>query len=145
MSNTDTDVHTRWMIRRDMPEVMEIEKNAGQWSKEDFLSVFWSRNTIGKVAVRGDDVVGFSVHKFSKRAMTVLKLEGEVDALLVEMMGELRMGCRTRTRIVINVNESHLQRQKFLREYGFRAEEVLRGYCDDGRDAYRMVYRLEDQ
>lgn len=41
----------RWLIRRDMPEVMEIEKRSYEfpWTEEEFLTCLRQRNCIGTV------------------------------------------------------------------------------------------------
>ena len=45
-------VHIRWMIRRDMPEVLDIENQAFEfpWTEEDFIRCLRQRNCIGMVA-----------------------------------------------------------------------------------------------
>ena len=45
-------VHIRWMIRRDMPEVLQIEQESFEfpWTEEDFLRCLRQRNCIGMVA-----------------------------------------------------------------------------------------------
>src|SRR5687768_6635477 len=54
-------VHIRWMIRRDMPEVLSIETQCFEfpWTEEDFLRCLRQRNCIGMVAEQGEKVVGF--------------------------------------------------------------------------------------
>ena len=60
-SKTDfeANVHIRWMIRRDMSEVLEIEKSSFEfpWSEEDFIRCLRQRNCIGMVAEFDDRVV----------------------------------------------------------------------------------------
>ncbi|MEK6238743.1 MAG: ribosomal-protein-alanine N-acetyltransferase RimI, partial [Planctomycetales bacterium] len=53
-------VHIRWMIRRDMPEVLAIENSSFEfpWSEEDFLRSLQQRNCIGMVAEWEDSIVG---------------------------------------------------------------------------------------
>ena len=48
------DVQIRWMIRRDMPEVLDIERLSFEfaWTEEDFLCCLRQRNCIGMVAER---------------------------------------------------------------------------------------------
>jgi ribosomal-protein-alanine N-acetyltransferase len=43
------EVQIRWMIRRDMPEVLEIERQSFEfsWTEEDFLCCLRQRNCIG--------------------------------------------------------------------------------------------------
>ena len=45
-------VHIRWMIRRDMPEVLQTEQESFEhsWTEEDFLRCLRQRNCIGMVA-----------------------------------------------------------------------------------------------
>ena len=53
------DLHMRWMIRRDMPDVLKIE-NANfefAWSEDDFIRCLRQRNCIGMVAERDDEIV----------------------------------------------------------------------------------------
>ena len=48
-SAAQTRVHIRWMIRRDMPEVLAIEHASFEypWCEEEFLRVLRQRNCIG--------------------------------------------------------------------------------------------------
>ncbi len=45
-------VQIRWMIRRDMAEVLRIERESFEyhWTEEDFLCCLRQRNCIGMVA-----------------------------------------------------------------------------------------------
>ena len=47
-----TALHIRWMIRRDMPDVMGIEVASFEyaWTEDDFLRCLRQRNCIGMVA-----------------------------------------------------------------------------------------------
>ena len=59
-SPAQTRVHIRWMIRRDMPEVLAIEHASFEypWCEEEFLRVLRQRNCIGMVAEHGERIVG---------------------------------------------------------------------------------------
>ena len=62
MATTEADrlrIQLRWMIRRDMPEVLAIEQEAFEfpWSDEDFTRCLRQRNCIGMVAEVGDSVI----------------------------------------------------------------------------------------
>ena len=43
----DLRVHIRWMIRRDMPEILDIENQSFEfsWSEEDFIRCLRQRNS----------------------------------------------------------------------------------------------------
>jgi [ribosomal protein S18]-alanine N-acetyltransferase len=55
----------RWMIQRDLPRVLRIERQAPvyQWTQQDFLAVFQSGDTAGWVAEGGEEIVGFLIYK----------------------------------------------------------------------------------
>ena len=70
----DTRVHIRWMIRRDMPDVLRIEHGSDDhpWSEEDFLRCLRQRNCIGMVAEQGERVVGFMIYELHKAKLHIL-------------------------------------------------------------------------
>src|SRR5215510_10144334 len=67
-------VHIRWMIRRDMPEVLAIEKHCFEfpWQDEDFIRCLRQRNCIGMVAEAGERVVGFMIYELHKSRLHIL-------------------------------------------------------------------------
>ncbi len=64
--------HVRWMIRRDMADVLEMESlcYAVPWTEEDFIRCLRQRNCIGMVAEVGEKVVGFMVYELHKTGCT---------------------------------------------------------------------------
>ena len=71
---TQLRVHIRWMIRRDMPEVIQIEKGSFEfpWCEDDFIRCLRQRNCIGMVAEQGERVVGFMIYELHKTRLHVL-------------------------------------------------------------------------
>ena len=67
-------IHVRWMIRRDMPEVLRIEQEAFEfpWSDEDFTRCLRQRNCIGMVAEMADSVVAFMIYELHRAKLHVL-------------------------------------------------------------------------
>ena len=67
-------LHIRWMIRRDMPDVMGIELASFEfsWTEDDFLRCLRQRNCIGMVAERGDTIVGFMIYELHRTRLHVL-------------------------------------------------------------------------
>jgi len=55
----------RWLIRRDMPEVLEIERANFEytWTEEDFLCCLRQRNCIGMVAEIAHNIEGFMIYE----------------------------------------------------------------------------------
>ena len=73
-SPAQTRVHIRWMIRRDMPEVLAIEHASFEypWCEEEFLRVLRQRNCIGMVAEYGERIVGFMIYELHRNKIHVL-------------------------------------------------------------------------
>ena len=67
-------VHIRWMIRRDMPEVLDIERESFEfpWFEEDFIRCLRQRNCIGMVAEHAEHVVGFMIYELHKTRLHIL-------------------------------------------------------------------------
>jgi ribosomal-protein-alanine N-acetyltransferase len=146
-------VHIRWMIRRDMPEVLAIEHTSSEfpWCEEEFLRVLRQRNCIGMVAEYGERVVGFMIYELHKNKLHVLdfavhpdfRRQGVGRQMVAKLVGKL--SSHRRTRIALSVRETNLGAQLFYRIQGFRAQEVVREYYQDtGEDAYSMVYMLDE-
>ena len=101
-------VHVRWMIRRDMQEVLSIEEEAFEfpWAEEDFVRCLRQRNCIGMVAEVADSVVGFMIYELHRARLHVLNFAIArshrrlgVGALLVDKLsGKLTPERRSRKR-----------------------------------------------
>ena len=146
-------VHIRWMIRRDMPEVLAIEHASFEypWCEEEFLRVLRQRNCIGLVAEYGERVVGFMIYELHKNRLHVLdfathpefRRHGIGHQMVAKLVGKL--SSHRRTRIALSVRETNLPAQLFFRIQGFRAMEVVREhYQDTGEDAYVMQDLLDE-
>ncbi len=64
----------RWMIRRDMPEVLLIEQESFErlWTEDDFIRCLRQRNCIGMVAEYEERVVGFMIYELLKNRIRIL-------------------------------------------------------------------------
>ena len=152
-SPAQTRVHIRWMIRRDMPEVLAIEHASFEypWCEEEFLRVLRQRNCIGMVAEHGERIVGFMIYELHRNKIHVLdfathpeyRRRGVGRQMLLKLVGKL--SAQRRNRIALYVRETNLAAQLFYRVNGFRAAEVVREhYMDTGEDAYMMFYHLDE-
>jgi len=146
----DLRVHIRWMIRRDMNEVLDIENESFEfpWSEEDFIRCLRQRNCIGMVADCDDEVAGFMIYELHKSRLHVLNFavgaEFRRRGVAGQMIAKLqsKLSCQRRNRILLEVRETNLAAQLFFRQVGFRAVSVLRDFYDDTtEDAYLMQYR----
>ena len=150
----DINVHIRWMIRRDMAEVLDIEQASFEfpWLEEDFLRCLRQRNCIGMVAEFDERVVGFMVYELHKDQLHVLNFSVRPDVrrrgvgqqMVNKLVGKLSR--RGRNRIGLEIRETNLAAQMFFKNLDFRAISVLRDYYDDTvEDAYVMQYRFEEE
>jgi len=146
-------VHIRWMIRRDMSEVLAIENDSFEfpWSEEDFIRCLRQRNCIGMVAELEDQVVGFMIYELHKNRLHVLNFSVKsefrrrrVGSQMIEKLAS-KLSQQRRNRIMLEVRETNLFAQLFFRQSGFRAISVLRDYYDDStEDAYVMQFRYQE-
>ena len=143
-------VHIRWMIHRDMPEVLDIELESFEfpWFEEDFICCLRQRNCIGMVAEHGEQVVGFMIYELHKTRLQILNFavadslrhRGIGRQMAHELISKLSSG--RHTRIALEVRETNLPAQMFFKSLGFRATSVLRSYYEDPpEDAYAFVFR----
>ena len=146
-------VHIRWMIRRDMPEVLQTEQESFEfaWTEEDFLRCLRQRNCIGMVAEQGEKVVGFMIYELHKAKLHILNFAVHPSwrrlGVGAQMVAKLisKLSSHRRTRITLEVRETNLVAQLFFQKQGFKAVRVLRAYYEDsGEDAFLMQYKFAD-
>ncbi len=145
-------IHVRWMIRRDMTEVIGIEQEAFEfpWSEEDFTRCLRQRNCIGMVAELADSVVAFMIYELHRSRLHMLNFAvmrshrrlGVGTQMMEKLVAKLTPD--RRGRVALEVRETNLPAQLFFRSLGFRATSVLKDfYRDSTEDAYLMQYCLE--
>ncbi len=146
-------VQLRWMIRRDMPEVLGIEQEAFEfpWSDEDFTRCLRQRNCIGMVAEAGDSIVAFMIYELHRTRLHVINFAVRRShrrlGVGTQMMEKLstKLSTERRDRILLEVRERNLPAQLFFRSLGYRAISVLKDFYEDTtEDAYLMQYLAAD-
>lgn len=152
-SDEQIGVHIRWMIRRDMPEVLAIEQDSYEfpWSEEDFIRLLRQRNCIGMVAEHQEQVIGFMVYELHKSRIHLLNFCVHPEFLRksvgTQMVRKLiaKLSTQRRNRITLEVRETNLPAQLFFRDKGFRAVTVLRDFYDDTiEDGILMQFRYAE-
>ena len=147
-------LHIRWMIRRDMAEVLmaEVASFEYAWTEDDFLRCLRQRNCIGMVAEINDRIVGFMIYELHKGKLHVLNFAvapghrrtGIGRQMVKKLIGKL--ATHRRSKITLAVRERNLSAQLFFRIQDFKAVRVLRDYYEDSReDAFLMEYVVEDE
>lgn len=160
MCDTEQRVHIRWMIRRDMAEVLAIENLCFEypWSEKHFIEdVLRRRDVIGMVAEHGHgesmQVSGFVVYALAKKYLEVLNFavhpELQRRGVGRQMIDKLKskLSPQRRTRLVCDVSEWNTAAQLFFKAMGFRCVSVLWNYydLDEETDAYHFRFIVPEE
>ncbi len=149
-----TDVHIRFMIRRDMDRVLEIDNASHEpgWTEKDFMAALRQRNYVGRVAeYNGNDerlhgkVAGLIVYELEKKKIHVINIAVAPDfrrqGVASQIIDNLKRSIGgTRSQIYANVLDTNFAAQKFYQKQGFSATGVDRNFFDGDRDAYLMSF-----
>jgi len=141
----------RWLIRRDMDEVLAIERASFEfpWTEDEFLACLRQRNCIGTVAELDHEIVGFMIYELHQSMLKILNFsvaphmrrQGVGRQMVQRLIDKLSQ--QRRREIVLEVRETNLEAQLFFKDCDFRALQVLRNHYDDTcEDAYYMRYCL---
>ncbi len=139
----------RWLVRRDLPEILQIEGRSFQfaWMEEDFLCCLRQRNCIGMVANYDGKIVGFMIYEMHGAKFHILNFAVHPDwrrqCVGSQMVAKLvsKLSGHRRSRITLELRETNLIAQLFFSRQEFRAVNVLRNYYEDsGEDAFLMEY-----
>lgn len=155
-------VHIRWLIRRDMPEVLAIEDACflwDGWRERDWLSKLRQRNCIAVVAevghTHGCNVVGYLAYELhqsrcrQRRHFEMINLAVHPDhqrrgigtALVRHLIGKCENGKSAYHAVSLRVSELNLGAQLFFAGLGFRGLGVEHGYwATSDEDAYVLQF-----
>jgi len=149
-----TEAFIRWMIRRDMPEVLAIENQTFDfpWSEDDFARYLAQRNVIGMVVEGvGESLLGYMVYELHKTRLHLLSIAvakynrrvGVGRSMIDKLMGKLIPS--RRERITTEVSESNLDAQLFFKAMGFKCVNIVpEFYQDTGEAAYVFSRRIDE-
>jgi ribosomal-protein-alanine N-acetyltransferase len=142
-----SNLHIRWMIRRDLPEVMRTERASFEyaWTEDDFIRCLRQRNCIGMVAEHEETITGFMIYELHRTQLHLLNFavrpefrRNGIGGLMLSKLTD-KMITHRREKITLAVRERNLVAQMFFRSNGFQATRLLRNYYQDsGEDAYQM-------
>lgn len=144
-------IHIRWMINRDMREVLAIEEASFEfaWDDDSFIRCLRQCNCIGMVAETGERVVGYMVYELHKSRLHILNFavhagfrrHGVGAAMIRKLASKLSASVGRRNRIMLEVRETNLDAQLFFKAMGFRAISLLRDFYEDtDEDAILFQY-----
>jgi len=159
---TGADMQIRWLIRRDMNEILQIEKSSFQfpWTEKEFLLALRQRNVIALVAESSAEkfadkftkrqssvIYGFMIYElhpghFSIRSLAVapeVRRTG-IGTALIQRLKETLSKQRRRS-INTLVRESNLPAQLFMQSQEFKAVEFIHGhYCHTEEGAIQFEF-----
>lgn len=126
-------IHVRWLIRRDLDEVLAIDELSHPiaWDEEDdFKNNIRRRNCIGMVVECNNVVVGFMVYDLHKNRLNILRFavdpekrnRGFGSRLVQKLVAKLSQ--QRRTELSISVDISNLTALEFLKGHGFIATGI---------------------
>jgi len=150
MNHTATQSLIRWMIRKDMPEVLNIEEltNSNPDNEEQFLSYLRQKNIIGMVSEYQEQVVGFMIYELQKFNLDIIKFavhpnyqRQSIGAGMINKLKSKLHNCR-RTFIQTEVDDFNLKGQLFLQSRRFIATKVIRNRYQGKNDIYKMEFHL---
>jgi len=141
----------RWLIRRDMDEVLAIERASFEipWIEEEFLFCLKQRNCIGMVAELDGKIRGFIIYELHKSMLRVLNMAVDPEArrtgigsMMVQRLID-KLSSQRRREIMLEVRETNVPAQLFFAGLKFRAVSILKNNYDDcEEDAYMMQYHI---
>lgn len=148
---TKQQTQIRWMIRRDMPEVLAIGNECFEhpWTEENFIVELRERCVIGMVAERDNRVVGYMVYELQLRSIELLNFAvhpvyhrcGIGTAMMAKLKGKLSEQRRRQIRAVLA--ETNLGGHLFFQRMGFWATEILPEHWKaEGEDGYVFEFDI---
>ncbi len=155
-TGTGTKVGLRWLLRKDIPAVMKIEKASFEfpWTEEELVGCLRTTKCFGMVAELDSKVVGYMLYTLESESLMLNNLavcpkhrrEGIGEALVKKLFKKLAMlgtePAKYRS-IHLPLCETNLDAQLFFKHLGFKAVAVLHDFYDDtDRDAYLMEYAV---
>jgi ribosomal-protein-alanine N-acetyltransferase len=147
-------VHIRWVIRRDLDEIVDIDREsfAIPWAEKDYVGHLRKRNSIGMVAENDEHrILGFVMYTLGRRRLWLTRLavnphfrrKGVGAQLIMKLKGKL--ASQGRAKIVIDVDEHDLPTQLFLKSLSFECVEMVETLRNDGQSIFRFEFTAPEE
>lgn len=141
-------MQVRWMIRRDLAQVTDIERDANwrdPWSEETFLTTLKQQNCIGMVSEDGETIDGYMLYLLHKDSLAVIRFEATerdaAEAMFDKLIHKLR--ANRRKAFTLYIRETDMATLLLLKNRGAIGVAVDREYFGPDEDAIVMEYRLD--
>jgi ribosomal-protein-alanine N-acetyltransferase len=145
------EVSIRWILHRDIDEVLEIEKQSfpNPWGRIELMRCLRQRNNIGLVFTCYDLVTGYVIYEFGRSSIEIINLavhpeyrRCSIGTLLIEKLQYKVDGQPKRNRLTALVRETNLPAQIFLRSNKFICDGIeTDAYEFSDELGYSFVYR----
>ena len=145
-------LHIRWMIRKDLPDVMAIENMSfpDPWSVEAMAKELGHQRVVPFVVEKHGVIVGYMMFEVGKQSIALINLavhpdhrrEGIGSVRMAKLMTSLSAG--KRERLTVLVKESNLPALTFFKSHGFRATRIVHPDWDLDDDGIEMEFELVD-
>lgn len=136
--------HTRWLIRRDMPEVLDIESEAfeARWTEDDYLAILRERNCVGMVAEIDQHVVGVLIYRLFKSWLEIERVgvlprwqRHGIGRQFLEKL-KAKMSHKRRKRVFFSVPGGNLESHLWLKACDFQCVRT-------NGDEYQFSHHLD--
>jgi len=163
------ELHSRFMIRRDMPEVYEIERKAAEksmkepWDENDFLGVLRTKGSNGMVieeVTKGNEegndkykIIGFYIYGTCEekvldgniKFLNLMKIgaDPDYDRPKIEEYVVNRLKDKSmheNATMILDVDERDLNLQNLLNSKDFAATGIIRAVANSDSDLFRFEY-----
>jgi [ribosomal protein S18]-alanine N-acetyltransferase len=138
-------MHTRWFIRRDIPEIVEIEKELGYepWNENDIIAFTRERCAIGVIIEDAGKIVGYIFYYVYPKSIDIVRVGVCAGKKGIGAGRELinRLKRKPKQFMTVFVPESLLDLQLFFKKMGFRAIKVINS--PECEPKIRFIYRNE--
>jgi len=149
---SDTGLCIRWLIRSDLPEVIEIENRSFPipWTEDEFIKCISQRNCIACVAESKQSgvIFGYMVYELQKHTINLanvavapeVRRSGVGFAMVQRLIDKLTQ--QRRQAIAAEVSENNLDAQLFFAASGFKARRCVANHYETGGGMIEFVYVL---
>lgn len=150
--NDDTP-HVRWMVRRDMPDVLRIDGQCYRpaWTENDLKITLQQKNVIGMVVELNGRIVGYMVYELHSQRLNVMRLavdrefrRRDVGTAMIRKLVDKLTSVR-RSHITLKVSANNLAAHLFLKALGFVAVAVIDDDEECPGEMYSFVYHIDRQ
>lgn len=137
----------RWLLRRDLPEILDIEQRSFErpWSESDFHRHLQQRNCIGNVAVIDDKTVAYSICELERDHYRIVNMAVHPDyrrqgiGTQILRRFENRLRPDYRTHVVALVPQTCLAVQSFFERDNISNFVKVRTTDEKGKVAFLCI------